>query len=527
MRGKEPLIIVKKMLSNAPFLLGVDLGTSNCKTIIINADGYLISKASASYPVYRPKVSWAEENPNDWWNAVVKTIRNCVKKAKISKDDIVGLSVVSHQEAYIPLDERGNELGNGILWIDQRIAEQLREIRKLISSKKVLEITGLQVYPPLVAPQLMWIKKNMPKIFEKARVFLPPESYIAFKLTDEYATDPSMASRTMLFDIRKHKWSEEICGMLGIPISILPPVKDAWNVLGEISSENAKMLGLKKGTPVAVGASDNQCEALGTNVVKPKQLCINTGTGSCWMTPLTEPKLDFKGKLNCMCHVLPNTWIYEIGINATGSSLDWFKNNMGCEEIERSRKRGINPYELFDKFAEEIEPGCDGLFYYPYLCGSRAPKFNPLARGVFFGLVYGHTKAHLIRSILEGVAFQYIGTFEILEDAGVRIEEIAMVGGETNSEIWTQMKADILNQRIKVPVIADAAAFGSAILAGVATDVYKDLKFAAENLVKWKKTYEPREEIYKKYREIYRKYDRIYEIYKEAYNIYGEAAGSD
>jgi len=502
------------------YLIGVDLGTSACKTVIFSLEGRKISEAQREYLVYHPRPTWAEQKPLEWWEAAAETIKESVRKAGVRGDEIVGLAVDSQREAVVPIGEDGEELYNSIIWLDGRTRPQTEEIRSAISEEEILSITGAGLNPVFSASKILWLKENKPEIFEKTRVFLCAKDYIVYKLTGQPATDYSMASRTLLFDVRKRRWSEEICSAIGIPVEKLPPPKESTAIIGEVTREASEKTLLPRGLPVVNGGGDRPCECLGAGVTKEGRVNIGTGTGTVVEVPLSMPKIDEKARIPCCCHVIPDTWEYEAIIATTGASLRWFRDQFGMEEKAEAERTGRSPYDLLIEEAASIKPGSDGLLFYPYLTGAFSPKFNEKVRGVFFGVSLSHTKAHFIRAILEGVAFQYFETFGILEDLGVKIEAASMVGGETRSEIWNQIKADIVGIEIRIPEVDDAAALGAALLAGTGTGEYSSLRRAAEEIVRIRRVYKPNMETRRLYLEAYRRYRETYTFIEKAYEAY-------
>ena len=498
-------------------LVGVDLGTSACKTVIFSLEGKKITEAQREYPIYHPKPTWAEQKPLEWWEATAETIRESIRKAGIKDDEIVGLSVDSQREAVVPISEDGEELYSSIIWLDGRTKPQTEEIRNAISEEEILSITGAGVDPIFSASKILWLKENKPEIFKKTSVFLCAKDYIIYKLTGQIATDYSMASRTLLFDIRKQRWSEEICSAINIPVDKLPPTKESTAIIGEISREASEKTLLPRGVPVVNGGGDRPCECLGAGAVQEGQVNIGTGTGTAVEVPLAMPRIDEKARIPCCCHVIPDTWEYEAIIATTGASLRWFRDQFGREEKAEAERTGRSPYEILVEEASRIKPGSDSLLFYPYLTGAYSPKFNEKVRGVFFGVSISHTKAHFIRAILEGIAFQYFETFKILEELGVRIEMASMVGGEARNEIWNQMKADITGIEIRIPEVDDAAALGAALLAGAGTGEYSDLRKAAEETVRIGRVYMPNADSRKAYLEAYKRYRRVYNYIEGAY----------
>ena len=502
------------------FLVGVDLGTSACKTVVFTLEGEKVSEALEEYPIYHPQPRWAEQNPMEWWHAAVKTIRESLEEADIGDDEIAGLSVDSQREAVVPIGKRGEELYNSIIWLDNRTRPQAEEIRQLISEKEVLSVTGVTIDPIFSAPKILWLKENVPDVFKKTARFLCAKDYIIYKLTGESVTDYSMASRTMLFDITKRDWSEKVCSAVGIPVEKLPPAKESQTVVGEVSAEASGKTLLCKGLPVVNGGGDRPCECLGAGVTDPGPVNIGTGTGSVVEVPLGEPAIDMEGRINCCCHVIPDTWEYEAIITTTGASLRWFRDTFGQEEKAEAGKIGRDPYDLLTEKASEIGLGSEGLFFYPYLTGAFWPKFNEKARGVYFGISLSHSKGHFVRAILEGVAFQYLESFGLLRELEVHVEEVNMVGGETKSETWNQIKADIFGRDIRVPAVDDAAALGAALLAGTGTGHFSSLRKAAEEAVKIRAVYSPIPENQKAYSRIYEDYRGVYSSIEKVYGVY-------
>ncbi len=502
------------------FLIGVDLGTSACKTVIFTLDGKKVSEAQKEYPVYHPQPRWAEQKPLDWWNAAAGTIRESLSKAGIRRDEIAGLSVDSQREAVVPIGRKGEELYNSIIWLDNRTGPQAEKIGGLMSEEEILSITGVSIDPIFSASKILWLKENVPKAFEDAECFLCAKDYITYKLSGQQVTDYSMASRTMLFDIRKRAWSKKICSAIGIPSEKLPSAKESSAVVGEVMSEASKETLLPKGVPIVNGGGDRPCECLGAGVTQQGPVNIGTGTGSVVEVPLSKPAIDMKGRVNCCCHVIPSTWEYEAIITTTGASLRWFRDTFGQEEKSEAQRAGRDPYDLLTEKASKTSPGCDGLFFYPYLTGAFSPKFNEKARGVYFGINLSHTKGHFVRAILEGVAFQYLETFGLLKELHVNVEEVNMVGGETKSDFWNQLKADVFGRDIRIPEVDDAAALGAALLAGTGTGQYSSLRKAAEDVVKIKKVYRPDLKNWKTYARIHEDYRKVYSFIEKAFEIY-------
>jgi len=502
---------------NNGLLMGIDIGTGGCKVAVYNIDGKLVKECFKEYSIIHPRIDWAEQNPMDWWNATIECIRNILKN--IDPNNILSISLTSQREAFVPIDRKNNILYNSIIWLDKRTINLINKVKKKFSLDEILDITGVPIDYIYTLSKLLWLKYVKPNIFKKIFKIIFPKDFITYMLSGEIVTDYSMASRTMMFNINRLKWSEKICNEFDIPLSILPELRGSWEIVGEVSREASKKTGLRKGIPIVAGGGDRPCEALGSGTISEGEINIGTGTGTDFEAPLSNPRPDKMGRVSTCVHVVPDTWEYEVIINATGGSLRWFRDNFCYEEVRESRIKNLSIYDLILRKAEKVPIGSENLFYYPYLWGARAPKFNPRAKGVFIGFTYAHTKSHFIRSILEGIGFQYIETLKLYESLGINISRITMTGGEVRSSLWNSIKANIIGMNINIPKIIDAACLGAAILASIGVGIFSSFKDAVKSMVHIAETYVPDPEIRLKYAKIYRKYNKIYRVFEEVFNL--------
>jgi xylulokinase len=499
------------------YLLGIDCGTTLCKCVLFDLEGNIVGLEKSEYGILQENADSAEQDPDWWWNAALTNVRQLIERKKVDARSIVGIGVDSQREAFVPLDAAGRKLMNSFTWLDRRVIPIAEEMKSILSEEEVRKKTGYKIDHIQSAGKILWIKKNKPEIFKGTKQIAFSKDYVVFRLTGKNATDYSMASRTMLFDIRKRMWDEGICKALGVPMCILPEVKGAWEVVGEVTEGASKMTGLARGTPVVSGGGDRPCEALGCGVITRGQLNIGTGTATEFEVPLSEPIIDIDGRVDCKCHVVPNTWEYETGM-MSGAALRWFRDRFGYEEVVKAKEKGDDAYRYLDELAEKVSEGSDALFFYPYLMGAMAPKFNAMAKGVFFGFTLWHEKSHFIRSILEGLAFQYVEILETLNALGVKMEDVHMSGGETKSILWNQIKADVIGMPIRISGVADAsAALGSAILAGIGSGVFKNAKDGVKKCVKFGEGYKFRTSSHNNYLRIYDKYKEVYKSIDQAY----------
>ena len=494
-------------MSGEKALLGIDSGTSACKVVAFDLRGEVIAEATTEHRISYPRVGWAEQDAEWWWNAAVNSMKEVIKKLRNYK--IIGIGVDSQREAVVPISKEGERISRSLIWLDQRAMEVLPSIRERLDESEVIRKTGVGIDHIFSAAKLLWIKKHEPKIFNEAEHFLFPKDYIIYKLTGEIATDYSMASRTMLFNIHKLEWDKDICDALEIPVEKLPQPHPSPDIVGYVSEKASSITGVPKDTPVVGGGGDRPCEALGGGALRNGDVVLGTGTGSVVEVCLENPSPDGKKRADCCCHVIPGRWEYEMTIMTTGASMRWFRDVFGSEERRLAEKMNKDVYSVFDEMAERVPAGSEGLYFYPYFMGARAPIYDPHARGVFYGIALGHRKEHFIRAILEGVAFQYAGALKIISDLGVKVGKITVVGGEAKSDLWNRLKADIMNMPIIVTKIKDAAALGSAILASIGSGIYSNFEEAVKNMVSIEKIYEPDPETHRKYLEFIERYWEI------------------
>jgi len=490
----------------APYLLGIDVGTMMLKSVLIDVDGDTVREASYPCPVRRSKPMWAEQDPNDWWVGLKETIKTVTKG--ISVKDIVSVGIDCLCPSLVPVDGRGVPQWNAVIWMDRRSVKQAEWINERVGEDTVFKVTGNRVAAgAFSATSILWFKENEPKLFERTRCFLHANGYLALKLTGEATMDWTNASFTLLFDVRRRAWSEELCQLLHIPVEKLPKPCPSWEVVGEVTSEIAGEVGLAPGTTVVAGGADTPCAALGAGVVRVGSALDSSGTstvlGVCTDKPLPDRRVMIR------CHVVPGEWMYIAPSNFTGGSLKWFKEHFGQVESLYAERLKLDPYEILDLEAEKSEPGSRGLLFLPYLAGERAPIWDPNARGVFFGLTLNHTRSDVIRSILEGGAYALRHNVEVVENLGVRIASLRVTGGPAKSRLWRKIKADVTGKRVLLPAVKEASAFGSAILAGFGSGVYDDL-IASESIVSIEDEVLPDPELHERYTMLFELYKRLY-----------------
>ncbi|OLS24596.1 MAG: Glycerol kinase [Candidatus Thorarchaeota archaeon AB_25] len=491
-------------------VLAIDAGTTGVRSMFFDKAGNVLGAAYSEYESTYPRPSWVEQDAESWWTQSCETIKRALSETGLNPERIIGISVTNQRETIVPIGEDGAPLHNAIVWQDRRTLPQCDWIEKELSQDAVYSITGLTVDPYFSAPKILWFKQNEESVFKNTHKFLLVHDYLIYRLSDELVTDFSNASRTMLFDVRQAVWSERILDGLGIPKEKLPTTVESGTMVGELTSKASDETGLKEGTPVVAGGGDQQCAALGVGVVKEGRMKSTTGTGTFILAHSKTVRLDPGLRVLCSRHVVPNSFVVEASMFTTGSALKWFRDNLGSEERIIADEKGVDPYEIITEEASKIPAGSEGVLHIPHFAGSGAPYWNPHSRGIFAGLALGHTRAHIVRSILEGVSYEIRTNIEVMRELGLPSREIRVTGGAARSEAWMQIQANIL----RIPVIRtqmeEATAVGAAILACKGIGVFKSVSQAAEEMVKTLDQLLPTKESLEVYQKGYKKFKALY-----------------
>ena len=478
--------------------------------MLFDKSGTVLGSAYSEYESMFPSPSWVEQNAESWWSTSCDTIKSAMAKAGLGAEKIVSVSITNQRETIVPIDEDGKQIRNAIGWQDRRTVPQCDWILNCMSEDEVYAITGLTVDPYFSAPKILWIKENEESNFKNTYKFLLVHDYLIYRLSDELITDYSNASRTMLFDLRGGTWSERMLEALELPKEKLPAPVEPGTRVGEITAHASNETGLKEGTPVVAGGGDQQCAALGVGVVREGMLKSTTGTGTFLLAHSKTVRLDPGRRVLCSRHVVPNSFVVEASMFTTGSALKWFRDNLGIEERTIADDRGVDPYEVITEEAGKIPAGSEGVLHIPHFAGAGAPNWNPHTRGIFAGLALGHTRAHIVRSILEGVSYEIRTNFEVMRELGLPSREVRVTGGSARSETWMQIQANILRTPVIRTEMEEATAVGAAILAFKGIGVFKSVAQAAEEMVKTLDPLTPTKESLEVYKKGYKKFQELY-----------------
>lgn len=497
------------------YVIGVDLGTSGTKTVLFDEIGNVIASHTVEYPLYQEKNGWAEQDPLDWYNATITTIKTVLDKSNIDSAEIKGIGLSGQMHGLVMLDKDFNVLRKSIIWCDQRTGKECEEITEIVGAEKVIEITANPVLTGFTASKIRWVMKNEPNVFEKCRYILLPKDYVRLMLTGELATEVSDASGMQLLDVPNRKWSKTMLDALNISEDMLGKVYESPEVTGEITQKVADITGLKKGTIVVGGAGDNAAASVGTGVVEDGKAFTTIGTSGVVYAHTSKVTIDPKGRVHTFCCAVPNCW-HVMGVTqGAGLSLKWFRDNFCTSEKETAKLMGVDEYYLMDKEAEKIPVGADRLLYLPYLMGERTPHLDPNARGMFFGLSAIHGKSHMLRAVLEGVAYSLRDCVEVFKEMNINVNDMMACGGGGTSPLWRQMLADLYACDVKTVASKEGPALGVGILALTGSGVYSSVQEACANIIKTDKVQAPINDNIPKYEQYYQLYREIYPAIKE------------
>lgn len=490
------------------YFLGIDIGTSGTKTLVIDDTGAIAAEASQSYPSYHPKPLWSEQDPEDWWKATVATVRAAVKKAKLKPADVKAIGLSGQMHGSVFLDKNGKVIRKALLWNDQRTAAECEEIeRRAGGRKKLIQMVANPALTGFTAPKILWLRNNEPRNFDKTVAVLLPKDEVRRRLTGELATDVSDASGMLLLDVAKRTWSSKLLSALELDSSLFAKCYESEDVTGALTSAAAKELGLTTDCVVVGGAGDNAANAIGTGVVKSGVVSTSIGTSGVVFAHSDEVQIDPLGRLHTFCHAVRGKW-HIMGVSLTaGGSLQWFAERVCCDLFANKK---VNCYQTLSDEAEQIARGSEGLFFLPYLAGERTPHADPFARGSFVGLTLKHTRGHLARAIMEGVTYALRDSLSIIRELGVPVKQIRASGGGSKNPLWRQIQADVFGQEVVTINAEQGPAYGAALLAGVGAGAYKNAVEASAATIR----IVDRTPVDKKGAKVY---ERGYPIYRELY----------
>lgn len=496
-------------------LLGIDFGHGGCKITLIDYKGYIIAEATEEYKTEHPHPSYSEQDPRDWFSALVKCLKNIKEKNKINFKTIIAISLDASTHNAVLLDKNMKVIRPTIMWTDQRSINEVASLEKRWG-KTIFDIGYQRVSPTWTLPQLLWVKNNEPENFKKIHRIMFVKDYVRYLLTGNWETDYIEAQGTLLFDMKKSEWSKTLCDIIGLDTKKLPPICKPVDITGEVSSSASKITGLPAGLPVVCGTSDSAVEDYAAGAIKPGHCILKMATAGNVNVMTDSPNPNTLTLT--YSHVIPGMWYTVSATNTAASAMRWFRDNFCFKEVEEASRTKKNVYSIIDKLVTKIPAGSDGLIYHPYLLGERAPYWDPYLRASFVGATMRHDKAYFLKSLMEGVAFSLKDCYRVIEDMKLKVSDFIIIGGGSRSDEWSQIVCDVFGEKIIKPAVSDAS-YGAALLAGVGVNIFTDVKDAIDKCHKIEKVYHPDPEINEKYNKFFSVYldihDRLKNIYKK------------
>jgi xylulokinase len=495
--------------------MGIDIGTQSTRAALLDQDGHVISSASTPQEMQTPRPGWAEQDPQLWWDSTVENIKVAIAQAEASPAEILAVGVAGQMHGTVPLGSKAELLSHGVqLWCDKRSAEIVEEFKRDPRSDTAYKLAGSPPVANWFGFKIKWLSAHEPELYRQTWKFVVPKDYINFRLTGVVAIDHSEASGSFLMDARTDQWSSELISMVGLAADKLPELHGSAEVIGQISGDAATQTGLAVGTPVVAGGGDMLCMLLAAGLTKPGYASDVTGTSSILSVFTKTPVFD--ERLMNVHHVMPG-WIPFGIIDSGGGSLKWFKDSFCGEEVAQARTQNGEVYDILNERARAVEAGSEGLLFFPYLMGERTLG-TPYARGNFFGLTPRHKKGAVVRAIMEGVTFELKRTLDIVEDANHSVEAIYHSGGGANSDLWSQIKADIYQKPVYTFETSEGGILGAAILAGVGVGVYKDESSGAERCLRVGKKFEPNSDLSERYNYQFELFKEVHDLLQSPFN---------
>ena len=500
------------------YLLGVDLGTTSVKSVLFNQEGKVMASSISEYGLLFPQPDFVEVEPETYWNAFKESLAKSLDTSKIDPENIAGIGVSSQGETFIAFGNNGKPLADAIVWLDNRSKKEAELIRNQFDVDLVYRITGQnEVATTWTATKILWLRRNKPALFRKIHKILLLEDYLLYRLTGTYATEHTLACSTLLYDISKIVWWDEMLDFIGLRQDQLPELHAPGTPIGNIAPKVAKETGLNEGTIVSTGAYDQAANALGAGNLEPGVVTETTGGALAVAATVDRIVLDPQRRMPCHHHAVSGRFFLQPWCQTAGSILKWYRDNFGLTEVEKAKSLNVDSYDVLMAQASEVPPGSDGLILLPHFMGAASPEFNPNAKGVLFGLTFRHSRGHFVRAIVESVAYMLRRNIELLESINVNVKEVRSTGGAARSTLWTQVKADVLQKPILTVHTEETAALGVAMLAGVATGTFSSLEKAVKSMVSVKARFTPMEanrvvydKRYKKYIDLYRSLESLF-----------------
>lgn len=483
------------------YYIGVDLGTSALKLVMMKGNGELVKTVSKEYPLYFPRSGWSEQNPTDWFLAVKEGLKEL---AACADEKIAGISFGGQMHGLVILDKDDNVLRPAILWNDGRSTEETDYLNNVIGKEKLSKLTANIAFAGFTAPKILWVKNNEPEIFEKIAKIMLPKDYISYMLSGNFSTDYSDASGMLLLDVKNKKWSKEMIDICSISEDMLPKLYESYEAVGDIKPELAKELGLNEGIKIVAGAGDNAAAAIGTATVGEGACNISLGTSGTVFISSKSFGVDSFNALHSFAHADGNYHLMGCMLSAASCNKWWMEEILKTKDFAKEQSN-------IDNLGE------NNVFFLPYLMGERSPHNDPDAAGTFIGMRMDTKREDMTLAVFEGVTFALRDSLEVARSLGIKIEKTMICGGGAKSPLWKRLVANILNVEVDVPMSEEGPGFGAAILAAVGCGEYESVEKAAKSIIKIKEKIKPEADLVVKYEEKYQKFKRIYPALKDVF----------
>ena len=499
-------------------LLGVDVGTSGLKTILLSPTGRLLGSVTETYPLDVPRPGWAQQDPGLWWDACRRAIRRLLDSGTVKSSGIAAVGLTGQMHGSVFLGNRGQVLAPALLWCDQRTSEECGLITRLVGGRRaLLRLTFNPALTGFTAPKILWVKRHLPHVFREIAKVLLPKDYVRYCLTGGFASDVSDASGTLLFDVRGRRWSQPVLKALGLPRNWFPDALESPEITGRISREAARATGLVAGTPVVAGGGDQAAGAIGCGVVEPGVVSATLGTSGVVFAACRLPAEGPDGRLHLFCSAVRGGWHLMGVMLSAGGALRWMRDELGAAVFPAGGPRGADPYDVMCREAAKVPAGSEGLMFLPYLTGERTPHADPHARGVFFGLSLKHGAAHMTRAVLEGVAYGMRDSLELIRGMGVRVSKVRLSGGGARNPLWCRIQASVYGAVGARLTREEGPAMGAAMLAGLGAKVFTDYAHACRACVAERDRFRPDRRLMKIYSGGYRLYRELYPALRQVF----------
>ncbi|MEN3336726.1 MAG: xylulokinase [Acidobacteriota bacterium] len=493
-------------------VLGIDVGTSGSRALLLAEDGRLLGSSTADHAPFRsPQAAWAEQDPEDWWRASQHAVRSVLARTGVSGDAISAVGLSGQMHGAVLLDGAGEVVRPAIIWCDQRTEQECRWLDREVGRARLLELTANPALTNFTLTKLLWVRTHEPELWKRVRHVLLPKDYVRYRLSGEFAIDVADASGTLMLDVVARRWSPEMMEAARLDPAMLPVLFESPEVCARVTDAGASATGLKVGTPIVAGAGDQAAGAVGMGITRPGTVSATLGTSGVVFAATDRPFLDPGGRLHTFCHAIPGRW-HVMGVTqAAGLSLRWLRDQYGMTAA------GDSGYEEMVRAASAVAPGAEGVLWAPYLMGERTPHLDPNVRAGLVGLAASHGRGHVVRAVLEGVAFSLRDSFTIFAELGLPVDKVRVGGGGARSAAWRQIQADVYGRDVETVATEEGAGYGAALLAGVGAGFWPSVDEACDAVVRPAHVTSTRPDAARVMTDQYARYRRIYPALRAIY----------